>query len=194
MRAGNGCDQAQLPDTALQFPDPALADSVIRSFGALSREDRRHLQERRVKAMLMRRRRRSHTARAKSPDDTSAQPDEGPTKGGMGDIPSLRGAPQRRRSTLRRRPAHCQIFPAPRPGALRHIGEAAYEGGVNTPDASGRFAPGGLELGRYLVNPLLEIGGGFVRGGLPVPQRGGWRRSAAYPRCRCPPSGIPDRR
>jgi hypothetical protein len=56
------------------------------------------------------------------------------------------------------------IFPAPAPGAVGRIIEAGREGATNTPDASG-WAPAGVELGRYIVNPLLQAGGAAVRGG-----------------------------
>ena len=56
------------------------------------------------------------------------------------------------------------IFPAPAPGAVGRIIEAGREGGANTPDTSG-WAPGGLELGRYIVNPVLETSGALFRGG-----------------------------
>lgn len=52
----------------------------------------------------------------------------------------------------------------PAPGALRRVLGAAYEGGHNAPDASG-WAPGGVELGRYIVNPLLATAGAAFRGG-----------------------------
>jgi hypothetical protein len=48
---------------------------------------------------------------------------------------------------------------------LERIIGAAHQGAVETPDASG-WAPGGLQLGRYIVNPLLEAGGAALRGGL----------------------------
>jgi hypothetical protein len=57
-----------------------------------------------------------------------------------------------------------QIFPAPAPGAVRRIVEAGREGATNAPDASS-WAPAGVQLGRYIVNPLLETGGALFRGG-----------------------------
>jgi hypothetical protein len=48
---------------------------------------------------------------------------------------------------------------------LERIIGAARQGATETPDASS-WAPGGLQLGRFIVNPLLEIGGAGLRGGL----------------------------
>src|SRR4249920_2165334 len=52
----------------------------------------------------------------------------------------------------------------PAPGALRRVLGAAYEGGHNAPDASA-WAPAGVPLGQYIVNPLLTLGGAAFKGG-----------------------------
>jgi hypothetical protein len=48
---------------------------------------------------------------------------------------------------------------------LERVIGAARQGAAETPDAS-VWAPGGLELGRYIVNPLLQTAGAAMRGGL----------------------------
>ena len=59
-------------------------------------------------------------------------------------------------------------FLTPEPGAGGRVAAAAREGFTATPDAS-IWAPGGLELGKYIVNPLLSAGlgvpGALFRGG-----------------------------
>ena len=59
-------------------------------------------------------------------------------------------------------------FLTPEPGAGGRVAGAAREGFTGTPDAS-IWAPGGLELGKYIVNPLLSLGlgvpGALFRGG-----------------------------
>lgn len=52
----------------------------------------------------------------------------------------------------------------PDPGAVDRIIEAGREGAAAAPDASG-WAPGGLEVGRNIVNPALQVAGAVFRGG-----------------------------
>lgn len=52
----------------------------------------------------------------------------------------------------------------PAPGAVDRIIEAGREGAAGAPDASG-WVPGGLEVGRNIVNPALKVAGAVFRGG-----------------------------
>ncbi len=103
------------------------------------------------------------------------------------------------------------IFPGPKPGAVGRIIEAGREGYENTPplvtsetgEAIDKWSPGGLDVGKNLVNPALKVGGaaigavgGAIKGGQQFLQEaispispGLGRDVAAFPEAF--PTGLP---